>query len=212
MTIVSAQPPNQMVLRLAALLAYPAIVIVALWLQEPGLRALALPLLAVALVGVWPDHLAGRLILIASLALAGLLVSLPGLALWPPGLACIGVAAWFASTLIPGKDPAIKRFATVIHKTRGTSLPPHIDGWTRAWTAIWAVLLTVIGGVAIGLAVVDLSGWWLTWVMGVAPLLIMTTLVLEHLLRQRRFPDHEHLSLGQFLSMLISVRPEQLSQ
>lgn len=212
MTTVSAQTTNSITLRLAALLAYPALVFAALWLQEPGLRALGLPLLAIALVGVWPCQLAGRLILIASLVLAGLVVSLPGLALWPPGLACLGVAAWFASTLIAGREPAIKRFAIIVHKARGKALPPNIDGWTRAWTATWAILLTLIGAIAVGLAAFDLSGWWLTWVLGVTPLLIITTLVLEHLLRQRHFPDHEPMSLVQFLGMLISVRPEQLGQ
>lgn len=212
MTIASALPPNPVALRLAALLAYPLLVIMALWLQEPGLRALGLPLLAVALVGLWPNHTPGRLILITSLVLALIVAGLPSLALWPPGLACLAVAAWFGSTLKAGRDPAIKRFAKAVHDTRGMTLPSGTEGWTRAWTAIWTVLLMLIGGVAIGLAVSDQAGWWLAWVMGAAPVIVITTLIIEHVLRRRHFPDHEPLSLAQFLALLTRIRPEQLGR
>ncbi len=212
MTAASAQPPNPVALRLAALLAYPALVILALWLQEPGLRALGLPLLAVALVGLWPRHTPGRVILISSLVLALLVVSLPSLALWPPGLACLGVAVWFASTLKPGTDPAIKRFATAVHEILGRTLPAETEAWTRAWTAIWTLLLVMIGTVAIGLAVADMTGWWLAWIMAIAPLIALSTLMIEHFLRIRRFPDHEPLSLKQFLLLLGHIRPEQLGR
>jgi uncharacterized membrane protein len=212
MTVASAQPPNPVAFRLAALLAYPALIIVALWLQEPGLRALGLPLLAVALVGLWPEHTPGRVILIASLVLAGLVVGVPSLALWPPGLACLGVAIWFASTLKPGSNPAIKRFAIAVHEIRGQTLPLETDAWTRTWTAIWTVLLVMIGTVAIGLAVADLTGWWLAWIMGISPLMAITTLIVEHCLRVRRFPDHEPLSLKQFLLLLSHIRPEHLAR
>ncbi len=212
MTAASAQPPNPIALRLAALLAYPLLVIVALWLQEPALRALGLPLLAVALVGLWPVHTAGRVVLLASLLLAALVVSLPSLALWPPGLACLAVAAWFASTLRAESDPAIKRFARAVHDHLGMTLPAETEGWTRTWTAIWVVLLSLIGSVAIGLAVTNQAGWWLIWILAVAPLMVISTLTLEHVLRRRRFPDHQPLTLGQFLITLVRVRPEQLGR
>jgi hypothetical protein len=209
---VSALPRSVTAFRLAALIGYPTLIILALWLNEPSVRALGLPLLAIALVGPWPRRWPGRSLLLASLLLALLVITMPALALWPPGLICIAVAVWFAQTLRAGKQPAIARFAALVHESQGREMPTDSNAWLRLWTGLWALLLAGLGSGALVLAQTDQAGLWLAWVLGVIPLAIFSTLALEHLLRQHRFPEHEHWSLGRFLLMLARIRPEQLAR
>lgn len=199
-------------LRLTALLAYPALICLALLLERPELRSLGLPLLAVALVGFRPRRRPGQVVLIGSLVLMLVVINFPSLALWPPGLICLAVAAYFGATLRPGQRPMIERIAKLVHDQQGRSMEPESLPWMRAWTLGWALLLTLIGGVATALAALDLAGWWLLWITVVTPLIFVATLVGEYLLRRRRFPDHEHWPLARFLALLASIRPEQVTR
>jgi len=195
-----------------ALIAYPALICLALLLERPELRSLGLPVLAIALVGPWPAQKAGKVLLIASLLLMLVVLNFPSLALWPPGLICLAVAAFFASTLRAGQRPLIERIARLVHEQQGRDVEPESLPWMRAWTAGWAVLLTVIGAVATALAAADLAAWWLLWITVAAPILFLGTLVSEYFLRRRRFPDHDHWPLRRFLSLLASIRPQQVAK
>ncbi|MFU8830693.1 MAG: hypothetical protein ACNA7J_00935 [Wenzhouxiangella sp.] len=210
MTRASIPPPRPVALRLLALVSYPLLILVALWSQQPELRALGLPLLAVALVGPWPAATAGWAILLASLLLAAAVLALPALALWPPALVCLAVAAWFAHSLHGNSRPVIERFAAVVHEDQGREMPTESLAWMRGWTLGWAILLTVLGTVALILAITHLTTLWLIWIMGVMPLMGFATLGLEHTLRRRRFPDQEHWPLGRFLITLFRIPPNRI--
>jgi uncharacterized membrane protein len=208
----STQPKSLAAIRLLALLAYPTLILIALWTREPGLRSLSLPLLAMALVGPWPAHRPGQTLFLGSLILALIVLYLPTLALWPPGLICLVVAAGFGLSLRPGQQPLIERFAAVVHATHGREVPRGSLAWLRGWTWLWTGLMTGIGLVALYLAATDRPSLWATWIMIVAPTLIFGTVALEYLLRRRRFPEHEHWTLGRFLMMLARIRPGQLAR
>lgn len=197
-------------LSLLALLGYPVLILVSLWLDRPELRALSMPLLAVALVGGWPASTGGRALVLSSVALAAIVIAAPALALWPPGLACLAVAAFFALSLRPGRQPLIERFAQAVHRDQGLPMPGNSEAWMQRWTALWAILLAVIGAVTLTLAIVDRPVAWLVWVVLIGPLLGLAGLIAEYLLRRRHFPEIEHWTLGRFLVLLTRVRPKQL--
>ncbi len=196
--------------RLAALLAYPLVILLALKLQEPSLRALSLPLLAILLVGPWPQSWSGRALLLSSLLLAGVIVLVPALALWPPGLICAAASVWFGVSLIPGRTSRIQQFAEAVHGPRGEQLPLGAPNWLRAWTLVWTVLLAGLAVGAMLLAARDDGQWWLIWVFAVIPGATAVTLVLEFLLRHWRFRDYPHLSASEFAVALMRIRPGQL--
>ncbi len=212
--IVASAPPSQpaVALRILAVMAYPLLIVIALWLQQPQLRALSLPLLAIALVGLRPAGTTGRMVLLISLLLAAAVFALPALALWPPGVICLAVAAWFAQSLQAHRRPVIERFALVMVEEDGGEIPPDSVAWMRGWTLAWAILLTILGVVALALAIANLTSLWLVWVMGTTPLMMLFTLWLEHTLRRRRFPDQEHASLGKFLLQLYQTPPKRVAR
>lgn len=197
--------------RLMALLAYPLLVLIALALGAPQLRALAMPLLALAIIGPGPMNgpraglLAGALVLTVAVLLK------PALALWPPGLICLAAATWFGLSLRPGNTPLIERFAAAIHELDGTPRPDGSGPWLRGWTWLWTVLMTVIGVVALLLAALDWASHWLLWMLAVAPASIFSVLVLELLLRRRHFPEQTHPSVRRFLLDLAHIQPRHLA-
>lgn len=198
--------------RIFALVAYPVLVIVSWSIHRPELRAVGFLLLVVAVAGPWMQRPAGWLFLVAMATLTVVSLAVPALALWPPGLICLAMAGWFASSLGAGRRPLIHRFARAIHDARDEPLPEGSGPWLRTWTAIWAGLLAVLGLVALGLAALDLPGLWLIWAFGAIPTGILGTLALELHLRTRRFPDYRHLSLPEFLRAVASIRPEALER
>ncbi len=197
-------------IRLLALLAYPLLIAVALVLDQAALRALGLPLLALVAVGPWPSQWPGRLLLIASLILAAVVVAVPTLALWPPGLICLAAAAAFGLSLRPGQQPLIEGFARAVQADRDEPLPPDSLGWLRGWTWLWTLQLTLLGSVALVLAARDQAALWLLWVSLVMPAAALISLVAEYGLRRWRFPDQDHWTLRRFLLSLARIRPEQL--
>lgn len=209
---VADKAHNPALVRLIALLAYPALIAVALWLGQPEWRALGLPLLALAAVGPWPAHWGGRLVLLFSLPLAAVVIISPALALWPPGLICLATAAWFGRSLLPGRQPLIGQFASIVQAHQGGELPHDSDTWLRGWTVVWAGLLLLLGGIALALAATEQASLWLLWVSIAIPGLVLLTLVSEYLLRRWRFPTHEHPSLVRFLMLLAHVRPGELAR
>lgn len=212
MSAVAAQAWNPALLRLLALLTYPVLIAITLWLGQPEWRALGLPLLAIAVVGPWPSQWGGRLVLLLSLPLAAAVILVPSLALWPPGLVCLATAAWFGKSLLAGQKPLIGQFASIIQARHGGALPDDAEAWLRGWTWLWTALLGLLGAIALLLAVTEQTALWLLWVSLVIPGMVLLTLVGEYLLRRRRFSAHEHPSLGEFLMLLAHVRPEHLGR
>lgn len=201
---------HPVLIRLLALLAYPLLVAVAMLLDQAAIRALGLPLLVVAAVGPWPGDRHGRLLILASLAMAVVVLAIPVLALWPPGLICVAAATWFGLSLRQGRQPMIERFARAVQAHRGDPLPPDSLAWLRAWTWVWTIQLAVLGSFALLLAARDQAALWLVWVSLVIPGFALISLIAEYWLRRLRFPEDDHWTLAQFLGSLARIRPEQL--
>lgn len=198
--------------RLIALALYPALVYVSLHLGRPELRSLCLPLLALLFLPLLPGRLARGVLMGTALALAAVALLAPAMALWPPGVIFVAMGLWFASTLRRGTTPVIVRFAELVHAGNGTTAPAHAAGWLRAWTLVWAAVLTAIGAVALWLAAADRVQVWLIWVVLAAPLLMLTTLWLELLLRRRVFPDDDHPGLIRFLLDVVRIQPHHFAR
>lgn len=203
----SASPPAW---RLVAIIAYPALVLISVWLDEPRLRAVSMPLLALALVGPVPTGVRWWLLMTAAVALGAMVMVWPALALWPPGLICMALGAWFALSLRRNSIPAIERFALAIHASEGGSPPADAGRWMQGWTLAWAGLLTALGLVASILAAGDLAGWWLVWVAIVTPALVTGCLLAEFWWRRHRFAGHDHMTLRRFLTAMACIRPGQV--
>ncbi|AKS43360.1 hypothetical protein WM2015_3007 [Wenzhouxiangella marina] len=196
--------------RVAALAGYPAIIIIALVLGQPQWRALAMPLLAIALVGPWPASLPGRALLVLTLGLALAVIAWPSLALWPPGLICLSFAAWFGVSLLPGRRPRIQQFATLALEAHQEHLPVDSDRWLRGWTWLWTLALTAFALVALLLAWQDRASLWLLWVVAGMPVLMITLLLGEHYLRRWRFPEQPRWSALYFLRTVARIQPGHL--
>jgi len=196
--------------RIAALAGYPVVIVLALLFSQPQIRALAMPLLAIALVGPWPHSTAGRALLAAAVALTGVVIAWPSLALWPPALICLGFAAWFAISLQPGRPPRIQQFAAFALAQHQQSLPPDSGPWLRGWTWAWTLALTLFAIVALTLAWQDAISLWLAWVVAGMPLLMLILLLAEHYLRRWRFPDQPRWSALYFLRTVARIHPGHL--
>ncbi|NBB93684.1 MAG: hypothetical protein GVY32_11005 [Gammaproteobacteria bacterium] len=198
--------------RLVALALYPGLVFASLQLGRPELRSLCLPLLAMLFAPLLPGR-TGRIFLVgAAVALAGIALFAPALALWPPGMIFVALGLWFTGTLRTGRTPVIQRFAELVHAGNGTRPPAHAGRWLRAWTLAWAAVLVGIGAVALWLAALDRVQPWLVWVVAGAPLTMLATLWLELLLRRRAFPNDDHPGLIRFLLDVVRIQPHHFAR
>jgi uncharacterized membrane protein len=99
----------------------------------------------------------------------------------------------FGSTLRPGSMPMIERFA----RLQKDELTEAQKAWCRRWTWIWCAFFVGNGGVAWLLAVfAPLSSWWAFYNGLLCYALIGALLMIEWLLRRRRFPEIRHQKAG----------------
>lgn len=199
-----------LILRGLALAAYPALIALAWLSEEPAWRSLGLPVLAIAVVGPPLTWMRAGVIAAATL-LAGLVVLLPSLALWPPALILMALAGAFGLTLRPGKTPMIERFAHAVESARGQNIPAGANAWLRDWTWVWTLVLAFLGLVALGLSVADAVIGWLVWVVAVVPVTVVMILGLELRLRRQHFPAQPRWPLIRFMLAVARVRPSQLA-
>jgi uncharacterized membrane protein len=176
----------------AALVAYPVVV----WLGLPGRgpRVLALGLLALvapfALLRVHAARAADLrglaaipLVTVASLAVAALLDD-AGFVLAVPVAINTLLLLTFAVSLRPGSTPMITRFA----RLQAGTLTAQQELWCRAWTCAWCVFFVANGAAAALLAWLAPLAWWALYTGCVSYGLVGALIVLERLLRRRRFP------------------------
>ncbi|SDC94251.1 hypothetical protein [Belnapia rosea] len=116
------------------------------------------------------------LLVAASVVLAVLLAGNPVAA----AIGNAAVAARFGLTLLPGREPLIS------HYSRFDAAGQPEGGYTRALTLAWALLL---GGFALGHAVVALAGWKDAGLAVAEPVVCLLVFCGEHALRNRRFPQ-----------------------
>jgi uncharacterized membrane protein len=183
------------VLAAAALVAYPLVV----WLGLPGrsprvlavvLLALMAPLAPLALLRI---HAARRadlrglaaipLITVASLVGAALLDDAGFVLVVPVAINAL-LLLTFAASLRPGSTPMITRFA----RLEAGALTPQQELWCRAWTCAWCLFFVANGAAAGLLAWLAPLAWWALYTGGLSYGLVAALIVLERLLRRRRFP------------------------
>lgn len=212
MTIAAShadKTPSRVLWRLAVLAGYPLVVGISMALDVDAVRALALPLLALALIGGLPNSRVTYALMAGALVLAAWVVALPGLALWPAGLIGLVAGAWFGRSLAT-PQPLIRRFALEMCRQAGRSLPSGAEGWFRAWTLIWSLLLVGLGAGALVLAARQQPQAWLIWVAGLMPAVCVLAFLAEFYLRRLWFPGERRWPLPDFLFHLVRVRPEQM--
>jgi uncharacterized membrane protein len=91
-----------------------------------------------------------------------------------------GWLAWmFGSSLLPGREPLIRRFSRL---SRG-GLPPELETYTRRLTVIWTVMLTIMAVVSLLLGLFAPLHVW-SWTVNIAmPIFTASIFLLEHAYR-----------------------------
>jgi uncharacterized membrane protein len=161
------------------------------WL--PAITAV-LAVVALVLAAVLARRAAGKVIaVVACAAVVAVVMVAPGVLLYsPPVVIPLVAGAAFASTLLPGAEPLVSRFARL---ERGP-LPPDLAGYTRTLTWIWAALLFAIAASALLLALFASLATWSLFTNVVSYLLLAGLFLGEYAYRRRHFPQYRHASLA----------------
>ena len=137
-------------------------------------------------------------------AAAGVAAAWPAVLLFaPPVLIDFAFAAFFATSLAPGRDPVISRYA---RRERGT-LEPDLARYTRTLTVLWAVFFVTMGIAAAVLAVAAPLAVWSLFSNVISYTLVAAFLLGEYAWRRLRFRHYRHASLASFLRNVASGRP-----
>ena len=107
----------------------------------------------------------------------------------PPILINAALACLFGSTLLPGRDPFISRFARM---EQGT-LPADLARYTRRLTWIWTLLFTAMAATALALALFGSLAAWSTFTNVVTYTLVAVFFAGEHAYRRVRYRQYRHL-------------------
>jgi uncharacterized membrane protein len=191
----------------ALAVAYPVLVHLAVLWPRPWLEWLALAALS-ALV-LYPALRARRpwawVVLAACLVASGLIVHWQGarwILLVPPIAIPLSLLIVFASSLRPGQQPLVTRFALM---ARG-SLPPELITYTRQVTILWVVVLAGLTLSAILLTLFAAREVWSLATNFVHYLVIGAVFAGEYLFRRWRFRHLEHPGFFAYLRQLKPVR------
>lgn len=154
------------------------IIAAALWASAARSARAALCALGIALLAAWAAHATPQLLLYA-----------------PPVLINVALAAVFAASLRPPRQPVITRFARMEHPV----LPCELALYTRRLTVVWAALFAAMAGVALMLALRGPLEAWSTFTNVVSYLLVAALFAGEHAYRRRRFRQYRHAGLRELV-------------
>jgi uncharacterized membrane protein len=100
--------------------------------------------------------------------------------------------AWaFGSTLRVGSTPLISALAASVHE----HFTPAMQAYTRWLTGLWTVYFVGMLGVSALIYALAPWPWWSVYGNVLTPLAAVGLFVVEHVLRYRRHPDFERVSL-----------------
>jgi len=156
------------------------------------------PLLVVLTVGGWKRRHAPTLVACAGLtALLAAICARGGIdvnRLYVLQHAAIHLVlgATFAFSLRPGSKPLITAMAERVHE----QFPPPMRAYTRRLTALWAVYFGAMIVVSLLIYALAPWSWWSFYCNLVTPLSAALFFVGEHVVRYRRHPDFERVSLA----------------
>lgn len=103
------------------------------------------------------------------------------------------VIGWtFAITLRPGATPLITMLAERVHEV----FTPAMRDYTRWLTGLWAGYFAVM--IALSLTIYALApwSWWSFYCNVLTPIAVFLMFAVEHVVRYRRHPDFERVSIG----------------
>ena len=105
----------------------------------------------------------------------------------------LALAYAFGSTLRPGATPLITAMAATVHH----QATPEVLAYTRRLTGLWAVYFVAMVGVSLAVYTLAPWPWWSFFGSIITPLAAAALFVIEHVLRYRRHPEFERVSLAE---------------
>ncbi|HKA44251.1 MAG TPA: hypothetical protein VKF40_19865 [Burkholderiales bacterium] len=185
--------------------AYPLLNHTAAVSGEPRWAALAVALVVCGLAAGWLGGIATVLLTTAALVLSLWLAGrFPGLLLYtPPIVINLVLCVFFARTLLPGREPLVRRFARI---ERGGQLAPDLARYTRNLTWSWAGFFALMAAISATLAVTGPLAAWSLFTNILNYLLVALFFMLEYLYRRIRYRHHPHASPWQLICRLRNYR------
>ncbi len=103
------------------------------------------------------------------------------------------VLGWtFAFTLRPGATPLISLMAQTVHE----HFTPALAAYTRWLTGVWALYFAAMIAVSLAIYAFAPWPWWSFYCNLLTPLAAVALFVGEHVIRYRRHPDFERITLA----------------
>jgi len=196
-----------------ALLAYPALIHFSFAFDKPLLVTSAW--LAISAVGL---VVAIRRGLTSLSSFFAVLLAVGGALWWlgsavdlifvPPVLVNIALMTLFGRSLLPGATPLVARVASLF---RGT-LDREVAQYTRRVTIAWTIFFALMVMESVALALFAPLHVWSLFTNFVNYVLILLFFVIEHRLRLRCLPRHEHLSFRAFCHLVASTDLRSLTR
>ena len=194
-------------MQIALLIAYPLMVHLAILLDLPLLRAVAVVALA---SGIFYSSLrnANKLAWLLLLTVPVLMFFLVGsrytffLFYLPPIVVPLLVGWGFIRTLLPGQIPLV----TAIGENSRGPLSPDMVVYTRHVTEIWSIFLLALGCAGLLLPIFGSLKMWSLFTNIISPILISLLFVGEYLYRKNKFRDHDHPSFREYLKIVFRAR------
>lgn len=120
-----------------------------------------------------------------------------------PPILIHGWVAWiFGRTLLPGREPLIRRFSRL---TRGAAVP-ELREYTRTMTLLWALAMAAMAAFALFMAIAATAETW-SWAVNIClPLASLALFVGDHAYRAIRFRHLGTVSPLQTIRMLAQPR------
>jgi uncharacterized membrane protein len=151
-------------------------------------------------LAIWAIAASKRSARIAALALTALLAVIFAVApqillLAPPVLINGALAAVFAASLRPGREPVIAVFA----RLEQGKLQPDLAQHARFITWLWTLLLAGIATTSLALAILASTQAWSMFTNVVSYVLIAILFVGEYLYRKVRFRHYRHATLPEMM-------------
>ena len=103
----------------------------------------------------------------------------------------LALAFSFGLTLRAGSTPLITAMAQTLHE----QFTPEMRAYTRWLTGLWTAYFAAMVGVSLALYALAPWPWWSLFGNVLTPLAAAALFVGEHLLRYRRHPEFERVSL-----------------
>jgi uncharacterized membrane protein len=104
--------------------------------------------------------------------------------------------AWaFGSTLRGGATPLITTLARGVHQRLGLRFDAEVERYTRGLTAMWAAYFVAMVLLSFTIYALAPWPWWSVFCNIVTPLAAGVVMVVEHVVRYRRHPHFERVSL-----------------